>query len=59
VSGLNTGITIAVYAIDRETGARREIKPPKHFDGEKLTMCDPARYLYEPCRCENCLAGGK
>jgi hypothetical protein len=59
VSGLNTGISIAVYAVNRETGDRRDIKPKKHFDGEKLTGYDPKRYMYEPCRCKKCVPGGK
>jgi hypothetical protein len=58
VSGLKTGITIAVYAISCE-GDRRVIKPPKHFDGEKLTAWDPTKYVYEPCRCKMCVPGGK
>lgn len=51
---MDAGITIAVYAIDRETGVRREIKPKRYFDGEELTMFDSARYVYEPCSCKKC-----
>jgi hypothetical protein len=57
VSGLNSGITIGVYLVSRETGERRVIKPTKHFDGEKLTAWDPTKF--EPCRCKMCAPGGK
>jgi hypothetical protein len=54
VSGCRTGITIAVYAINRETGERREIKPSKHYDGEKLTTWSASRHVLEPCHCREC-----
>jgi hypothetical protein len=54
VSGLKTGITIAVYSVNRETAARREIKPKRHYHGEKLHAESLPRYGYEPCLCPRC-----
>jgi hypothetical protein len=54
VSGLKTGITIAVYSVNRATGAWQEIKPKRYCHGEKLTSWNLARYRYEPCCCEQC-----
>jgi hypothetical protein len=54
VSGLKTGITIAVYSVNRDTGERQEIKPEQHYHGEKLTSWNLARHRYEPCLCPQC-----
>jgi hypothetical protein len=57
VSGLKTGVTIAMYSVNRDTGERREIKPSQHYHGEKLTSWSLTRYRYEPCHCEQCDKG--
>jgi hypothetical protein len=54
VSGLKTGITITVYSVNRDTGERREIKPKRRYDGEKLSAISLPRYGYEPCLCPRC-----
>jgi hypothetical protein len=43
VSGLKTGITIAVYAVNRETGARQEIKPKQHYPWNLPPRAMPAQ----------------
>jgi hypothetical protein len=54
VSGLKTGITIAVYSVNRDTGERQETKPKQHYPGEKLDAFSLPRYGYEPCLCPQC-----
>jgi hypothetical protein len=54
VSGLKTGLTIAVYSVNRDTGERREIKPRKRYPGEELHAESLPRYGYEPCLCPRC-----